>query len=167
MVLHDLQFKWKQREIATPVSLIKPEITKFWKHIIARATWINSFGSERFNKYEKVLYDWKPILESTRGKTSLWHEAKSFQCRKHLQGFQWPGQCCCKWCKGHCRCPVPRRCHICHHKKLVLFALSTQLNLPFMQKYHKKKWWIKAFPHHFNKNIAKSSQAAFKKELCV
>lgn len=43
MVLHDLQFKQKEREITTPVSLIKPEITKFWKEIIAGAPWINSF----------------------------------------------------------------------------------------------------------------------------
>lgn len=43
MVLHDLHTKQKQREIATPVPLIKPEITKFWKEIIAKATWINSF----------------------------------------------------------------------------------------------------------------------------
>lgn len=63
--------------------------------------------------------------------------------------------------KATARCHVPRRCHICHHKQLMLLALSTQLNPSFICKSKCKsitKMMDESFPPpNFNKNLVKSS----------
>lgn len=116
--------------------------------------WINSFQQHPGKVclcLWKIQQTWngsvwlKSNTEVYRGKTFLWHEAKSFLLRKHLQGFQWPDQCCCKWCKGHCKVPCAQEmsqlppqttCALCplHPIKPPLYAKVSQ------------KWWMKASP---------------------